>query len=359
MLSDVVHALSLSTWRLPTLLYMQWMNTCGTLKINHKARVKFLVGSYVDTVDCNVAPLSVCHLLLGQPWQFDIYATHGGCFNCYLFVHKGIHHVFKPMLEGGIKSEVFAPVKKKYHTASCNPKLRMALLQGEENQVTISNTSDDPPTIEGPRIISKPRTVLLKGVEDIMTTISAPTTVIVNSINPIQIQFGALCFGVKIEDDENNMVPIAPCQIKIEGRHFVKGEDGHIMTKLRMALLQEGEDDELMAHQNISANNQMQRTGKYYEEFHKLVYDLLDMWRRPASTGRRLQTCPNCQIYMGDSTHKSNSEFNSSPDWNPGEFNLKTDAQVAYDIQPGHSWTRWKDKEIIFPMGEVSYTTKI
>jgi hypothetical protein len=38
------------------------------------------------------------------------------------------------------------------------------------------------------RIISKPRLVLLKGGEDIIMTISAPTTtVVVNSTNPIQI----------------------------------------------------------------------------------------------------------------------------------------------------------------------------
>jgi hypothetical protein len=64
--SDVVHALSLSTRRLPTPRYMQWMNQSGTLKITHKARVKFSVGSYIDTVDCNVAPLTACHLLLGR-----------------------------------------------------------------------------------------------------------------------------------------------------------------------------------------------------------------------------------------------------------------------------------------------------
>jgi hypothetical protein len=292
--SDVVQALSLSTWRLHTPLYMQWMNTNGTLKITHKARVKFSVGTYVDTVDCNVAPLSACHLLLGRPWQFNHDATHGGCSNCYSFVHKGIHHVFKPMLESGIKSEAFAPVKKKYHTATSKPKPRTTLLQGEENDVTISNTSDEPPMKEGPRIISNPRMVLLKGGEDIMTTISAPTTIVVNSINPIQIQFRTLCFGVNIEDDENNTVPVAPCQIKIEGRNFVKGDDGHIMTKMRMALLQGGEDDELMAHQNISASNQMQQTKKYDEEYDKLACDLMDMWRRSSSMGRGLQPCPNC-----------------------------------------------------------------
>jgi hypothetical protein len=133
-----------------------------------------------------------------------------------IHLHKGIHHVFKPMLESVIKFKVFVSVKKKYHTATSKLKSRMALLQGEENDVTISNTSDELPTKEGPRIISKRRTVLLKGGEDIMTTISAPTTVAVNSINPIQIQFGTLYFGVKIEDDENKMIPVAPCQIKIE-----------------------------------------------------------------------------------------------------------------------------------------------
>jgi hypothetical protein len=49
-----------------------------------------------------------------------------------------------------------------------------------------------------------------------------------------------------------------------------------------------------MAPQNISASNQMQRARKYYEEYEKLGYDLMDMWKRPASIGRGHQTCPNC-----------------------------------------------------------------
>jgi hypothetical protein len=207
--SDVVYALSLSIWRLPMSRCMQWMNTSGTLKITHKARVKFSVGTYVDILNCDVAPLSAYHLLLDRPWQFDLDATHGCCSNCYSFVHKGIHHVFKPMLESGIKSEVFAPVKKKYKTATIKQKPRIALLQGEENNVTILGTSDELPMKEAPQIISKPRTALLKVGEDNMTTISAPTIAVVNSINPIHIQFGTLDFGLKIED-ENNMVPIAP-----------------------------------------------------------------------------------------------------------------------------------------------------
>ena len=95
--SDLVNVLSLPTWRLPKPHYMRWMNESGTLKITHKTRVKFSIGNYMDTVDCDVVPMSACHLLLGRPWQFDLDATHGGRSNNYLFVHKGVHHVLKPI----------------------------------------------------------------------------------------------------------------------------------------------------------------------------------------------------------------------------------------------------------------------
>jgi hypothetical protein len=65
--SDVVHALSLSTLRLLMSRYIQWMNQSGTLKITHKVRAKFSIENYFDTVDCDVAPMSACHLLLGRP----------------------------------------------------------------------------------------------------------------------------------------------------------------------------------------------------------------------------------------------------------------------------------------------------
>jgi hypothetical protein len=114
-----------------------------------------------------------------------------------------------------------------------------------------------------------------------------------------------------------------------------------------------------MAPQIISTGNQMQQAKKYYKEYDKLGCDLIEMWRRPESTGRGLQTHPNCRNYLGESTHKSSSEFSSSLAWNPRASHIKIDVQVAYNIQSGCSWTCWKDKEIIFPMGSVSYPTKI
>jgi hypothetical protein len=34
--------------------------------------------------------------------------------------------------------------------------------------------------------------------------------------------------------------------------------------------------------------------GKYYKEYDKLGCELMEMWKRLASTGGWLQTCPNC-----------------------------------------------------------------
>jgi hypothetical protein len=53
-------------------------------------------------------------------------------------MHKGIYHVFKPVLDSGIKSKVFAPVKKKYKIAIIKLKSRTTLLQGEENDMNIT-----------------------------------------------------------------------------------------------------------------------------------------------------------------------------------------------------------------------------
>jgi hypothetical protein len=38
-------------------LYTVDESKCGMLEITHKVRFKFLVASYVDIVDCDVAPV--------------------------------------------------------------------------------------------------------------------------------------------------------------------------------------------------------------------------------------------------------------------------------------------------------------
>jgi hypothetical protein len=122
---DLMHSLSLSMRKLPTPRYMQWVNQSGTKKICTQGESKFSVGNYVDSVDCDVAPMSACHL--GWPWQFNVDATHGGHFNSYSFVHKCLPYVLKPMEASAIKDESFPILSTKKHIPTLNPKSRMIL----------------------------------------------------------------------------------------------------------------------------------------------------------------------------------------------------------------------------------------
>ena len=67
------------------------------MKVTHMVRVKFSIGSYTDTVECDVVPMSVCHLLLGRPWQFDRDVCHNGKTNTYELHWQGKKKVIRPM----------------------------------------------------------------------------------------------------------------------------------------------------------------------------------------------------------------------------------------------------------------------
>jgi hypothetical protein len=108
----MVAALGLSTWRLPEPKRLEWLNSCGMLKITHKVRVPFTVDDYVDEIDCDVLPLEVCGLLLGRPWQYDRNVTHVGRANTYSFMHGGKQRTLKPMGDDHIKSDVELVVRK-------------------------------------------------------------------------------------------------------------------------------------------------------------------------------------------------------------------------------------------------------
>jgi hypothetical protein len=91
---------------------------------------------------------------LGRPWQFDLDATHSGRSNTYSFVHKGVQHVLKPMLESVIKAEIFAPSRVKKRFAEITPKPRTALFQEGESDVinpvsiTTANCSQGVPVMD-------------------------------------------------------------------------------------------------------------------------------------------------------------------------------------------------------------------
>ena len=63
--------------------HIQWLSECGEIKITHMVQVQFKIGDYNDTVECDVVPMKVGHLLLGRPWKYDHSAQHCGRTNQY------------------------------------------------------------------------------------------------------------------------------------------------------------------------------------------------------------------------------------------------------------------------------------
>ena len=56
-------------------------------------------------MECDVAPKTVCHMLLGKPWQYDRYTQHCGRTNQYTLDLKGKKFVLKPMTPQLIMAE--------------------------------------------------------------------------------------------------------------------------------------------------------------------------------------------------------------------------------------------------------------
>jgi len=52
---------------------------------------------YRDSVLCDVVPMSVCHILLGRPWQFDRHVVHNGYKNTYSLIIDREKIVLNPL----------------------------------------------------------------------------------------------------------------------------------------------------------------------------------------------------------------------------------------------------------------------
>ncbi|WVZ98177.1 hypothetical protein U9M48_043646 [Paspalum notatum var. saurae] len=102
---EMVDKLGLKLLRHPHPYHVQWLNDSGDIKIGYKVKIPFKIGEYVDTVECDVAPMSVCHMLLGRPWQYDRYTQHCGRTNQYTLELKGRKFVLKPMTPQQILAE--------------------------------------------------------------------------------------------------------------------------------------------------------------------------------------------------------------------------------------------------------------
>ena len=75
------------------------------MKVSHLVRVNFEIGPYKDSIEFDVVPMSVCHLLLGRPWLYDRSVQHNGRANTYHLEFKGKKINLLPMSPQQIVNE--------------------------------------------------------------------------------------------------------------------------------------------------------------------------------------------------------------------------------------------------------------
>ncbi|KAK8934500.1 hypothetical protein KSP39_PZI014301 [Platanthera zijinensis] len=86
----MVEKLNLQTQKLERPYELSWVTSDTTMVISQRCLVAFTIGpTYSDSVWCDVAPLDMCHILLGRPWQYDRNIVHDGRKNSYSFDHRG------------------------------------------------------------------------------------------------------------------------------------------------------------------------------------------------------------------------------------------------------------------------------
>jgi hypothetical protein len=75
------------------------------MKVNHVVRADFEIGSYKDSIDFDVVPMTVCHLVLGRPWLYDHSVQYNGRANTYHLEFKGKKINLQPMSPHQIVNE--------------------------------------------------------------------------------------------------------------------------------------------------------------------------------------------------------------------------------------------------------------
>jgi hypothetical protein len=69
------------------------------------------MGSYHDYADRDIVPMEACSLLLGRPWQYDMYSLHHGRTNNYSLMFKGKKIIIHPMTPDQIVKDDIARAK--------------------------------------------------------------------------------------------------------------------------------------------------------------------------------------------------------------------------------------------------------
>lgn len=81
--TKLVDTMNLSTRDHPTPYKLNWLHDGDGLQVKRQALVNFSMGSYSDSVWCDILPMTACSILLGRPWQYDRGVLFNGVTNVY------------------------------------------------------------------------------------------------------------------------------------------------------------------------------------------------------------------------------------------------------------------------------------
>lgn len=122
---------------------LTWLKKGHMVKVKHRCMVHFSIGSrYLDEIWCEVIPMDACHILLGQPWQYDRKTKHDGYLNNYTFKKEGVNVQLVPLDTRDVGTEALILTKSAFldFTRAIKPTLMFSLLITEANP-----TATEPP----------------------------------------------------------------------------------------------------------------------------------------------------------------------------------------------------------------------
>jgi Ca2+-binding EF-hand superfamily protein len=84
---EAVRKLGLETKSHPSPYQLEWLTNGNEVRVSKYCQVPFSIGAkYMDHVWCDVVDMTMCHLLLGKPWQDDKTAVYNETKNTYSFL---------------------------------------------------------------------------------------------------------------------------------------------------------------------------------------------------------------------------------------------------------------------------------